>query len=92
MTHEEALETLAKTQSLYIRALKESGYADEQIAIISEPQKIAIEALKKQIPWKPKMIKGVSGMEYGVCPACDSVTIFKFCANCGQAIDRKLKE
>lgn len=56
--------------------------------IPQQRENVAIQALEKQMPRKPKMITGLSGTEYGVCPVCSSVTIFKNCANCGQAIDR----
>lgn len=82
MTHEETIVYLKDLRQLAERYLIE---AEEPTA---EALNDAIEAVKKQMPRKPKMIKGVSGMEYGACPECDSVTIFKFCANCGQAIDR----
>lgn len=82
MTPEEAITYLED-----LRQLAERYLIEAQIPTV-KALNIAIEAVNKRTPRKPKMIKGVSGMEYGVCPACDSVTIFKFCVNCGQAIDR----
>lgn len=82
MTYEEVIVYLKDLRQLAERYLME---AEEPTV---EALNTAIDAVNKQTPRKPKMIKGVSGMEYGVCPACDSVTIFKFCTNCGQAIDR----
>lgn len=46
--------------------------------------KLAINALEKQIPKKPKHREGTT---YTFCPCCDSNNIHEYCGDCGQKID-----
>lgn len=59
-------------------------------------RKLAIEALEKQIPKKPDKIKEYNPNDY-YCTVCKYYLGYaclqpKFCPNCGQAIDRSVKE
>ncbi len=57
---------------------------------INEALMIAVNALEKQIPKEPKIVKvhDISNYKYGDCECgehiCDDE---KYCSNCGQAID-----
>ena len=54
---------------------------------------VAINALEKQIPKKPKSITSVENSMYVKCPTCKLTTVLydgcvmEYCKNCGQAID-----
>ena len=50
---------------------------------------MAVEALEKQMPKKP-FPKKFRSIEYPQCPVCNRVLFAseKYCATCGQAIDR----
>ena len=54
---------------------------------------MAINALEKQIPKKPKSITSVENSMYVKCPTCKLTTVLydgcvmEYCKNCGQAID-----
>lgn len=61
-----------------------------------EAQRMAIEALERRIPKKPKMrhLKWYDGYNDGWCPCCESyvqeLDFDKyFCQGCGQALDWK---
>lgn len=74
MNYEEALEKLGKT---FMTDL--------------EWKKVLIKALEKQIPKKTTDRQYVPNgtLIYGHCPNCDCFTknFFKYCGNCGQALD-----
>lgn len=56
---------------------------------------MAISALKKQIPKKPKVLKlqEVSDYKYGDCECGEHIMDDeKYCSNCGQAIDWRSTE
>lgn len=75
MTYEEAIEILTRAES----NLRVSG-DDLKIA-----KKMACDALKKQIPKKPK--KGMPGDYFcGLCGRCVTGT-GAYCWRCGQAVD-----
>lgn len=50
---------------------------------------LVIKAVSKQIPEKPKNREGTT---YFYCPCCDSNNIYKYCGDCGQALDWSDKE
>ena len=54
-----------------------------------ESFEIAVEAMKKQMPMKPKRYIGEYEHEnYPICPACGAcIRDDNFCFNCGQKID-----
>lgn len=58
---------------------------------MAEAQKMAIEALEKQMPKKPIEIDKWG--EYYKCPICDKYAVdnfgckYKFCRECGQKLD-----
>lgn len=51
---------------------------------------LAMDALKKQIPMKPKLKKNFDGWKFYTCPNCKIIRhdFDSYCDNCGQAIDR----
>ena len=51
---------------------------------------LAMDALKKQIPMKPKLKKSFDGWKFYACPNCEIIRhdFDSYCDNCGQAIDR----
>lgn len=63
-------------------------YTSEQLAIAKD---MAYEALEKQIPKKTTKRQYVPNgtLIYGHCPNCDGFTknFFKYCKDCGQALD-----
>ena len=69
---------------------------NERVAIfyrypaMNEAVKLAISALEKQTPKKPKVLKvqEVSGYKFGGCECGEHIMDDeKYCSNCGQAID-----
>ena len=65
----------------------------KQIPEYYEAMEIAINALGKQIPKKPKSITPVENSMYVKCPTCKLTTvlydgcIMEYCKNCGQKLD-----
>lgn len=64
----------------------------------SEVMKVAVKAIKKQIPMKPKdtkIIRDFSGRYYnikGKCPICGEENLYKsnyYCDKCGQRLEWK---
>lgn len=43
---------------------------------------VAIQALEKQIPKKPKF-----KTRFHICPVCEAPTVSDYCSRCGQALD-----
>lgn len=88
MTNEEARMNLEKLLQIY----DDPGIID--FAVIVESIKMALEALEKQIPKKPKykaedrFVKN-HFTEYSYCPVCEKEVVEgdMFCVMCGQAID-----
>lgn len=84
MTHEEAIKQLSNV-TIY-----------HQGECTREALDIAINAIKKQIPKKPLIIKTGDFFGHVICPNCEEVEFgFKqpcFCDNCGQAIDWSVSE
>ena len=81
-------------------ALKELSYDDTAYGgkFTSEVRKVAVKALKKQIPMEPKytkIIRDFSGRYYsikGKCPICGEENLYKsnyYCDKCGQRLDWK---
>lgn len=80
MTNEEAIKVLETTK---VMILKGSGPE------LQEASRMAVEALEKQMPKKPKEVV-TDDNEYicSLCPVCNSdLHEEKYCAKCGQAID-----
>lgn len=52
---------------------------------------MAIEALQKQIPVKPKVFENVGDMFFWKCPACGAEWfenhVHQYCTDCGQRFD-----
>lgn len=53
----------------------------------SECRSLAKLALEKQIPKKPKEVKGVYDLLKPVCPVCGNDFLGEYCDECGQKID-----
>ena len=86
MTYEKARKFLEIAQ----QSLAQSHKAGSPLAM--EINRLAIEALEKQIPKKPvtEKDKVIFGIVCGRCPECDSdvySTTNLYCHKCGQAID-----
>ena len=85
MTNEEAIEMLKQWNEDL------SAFEDEKDGI--ECHKLAISAIKKQIPKKPKIRKAVfrKDTKMHTCRCCGAGIILtdRYCCNCGQAIDRR---
>lgn len=92
MTNEEALNHFKSLQK---------RYTTQHNGVMCEKVKVAIEAIEKQIPNKPKLLENelllVAGWQYG-CPNCgcacgenkyhEEVTDAEYyCTQCGQALD-----
>ena len=86
MTPQEAVKWLKAIEEKYIHGGDEDFDENRKIAINT-----AICALKKQIPKKTTKRQYVPNgtLVYGHCPNCDCFTknFFKYCGNCGQALD-----
>lgn len=100
MTNKEAIELLhPETTRDAIRTLESHGVDREQIIKkIEEACEIACEALKKQIPKKPKKVEdfGIGYADLHRCPLCGKnftgTGISDFCYHCGQALDWSKEE
>lgn len=79
MIPQEAINWLEAIEEKYIHG--GDDYFDEKRKIAIN---IAISALEKQIPKKPKNREGTT---YFYCPCCDSNNLNEYCPNCGQALD-----
>ena len=84
MTYEEAIKALKLINTSRVHPF----YNWEEM---SEVRDMAIEALEKQIPKKPKAKDDNFAMSYGICPNCNNIVDDwndnRFCNECGQAID-----
>lgn len=73
-----------------ITLVKECGFNVETTKH-SECEKVVLNALEKQIPKKPLDIEGDYTALYGSCPNCKNIVCdnedYKFCNECGQALD-----
>ena len=80
--------------------MSEIGLNDEAAKRVSEAKSIAVQALEKQIPKKPRKTDSYRGMLIRVyayaCPTCGNACLEKymnerqntmFCWNCGQKLD-----
>lgn len=88
------------TESEAIKELQQYVDLPFEMDVLEEAAKMAIHALKKQIPKKPRKTdsyRGVLKRVYAyVCPTCGNACLEKymnerqntmFCWNCGQKID-----
>lgn len=86
MTPQEAIEWLLGIENKYIHGGDEGFDENRKLAI-----KTAISALEKQIPKKPLDIEGDYTALYGGCPNCKNIVCdnedYRFCNECGQALD-----
>ena len=91
MTIEEAIEHLITVKEYYTSDRDFTPWGEDYEPLLSEEKQAidrAVETLEKQIPKKP---------DRGVCPNCNSRHIyaasftkadrFKYCGDCGQALD-----
>lgn len=87
--------TNKEVKNNFVQNLAENAYINMCSA---EEMKIAIEALEKQIPKKPDLIgdgyddNGNLIYDTWICPCCETeyeldYDDYKFCPECGQAID-----
>ncbi len=90
MTYAMAIRILDK-KTCFDEMLKTETTADKLKTRADEALKMAIEALEKQIPKKPSgtlTISGISRYKSGVCKCGTAIAmVYKYCPNCGQAID-----
>ena len=73
-----------------VRDIDDSMYAYSQK--YNEALNIALSALRKQVPMKPKTRSSrKEGWTFYICPGCGYVygegVLGRYCENCGQAID-----
>lgn len=68
-----------------LQALTVLNMIETHGSLPTEAKKIAIKALDKQIPKKPKTM--MEGFTFTGCPVCDTVVNTDYCPNCGQAIN-----
>lgn len=84
MTLEEAIKALKYINLKRVHPF----YSWEEMA---EVRNIAISALEKQIPKKPISLGEDIDRDVGQCPNCkeiiDTYEDYKYCSDCGQAID-----
>lgn len=88
MTHEEAIEIISSNICYNLWGCMDSicKHTDEKPCAVQ----MAREALEKQIPKKPISItiSGISRYKSGVCKCGTAIAmVYKYCPNCGQAID-----
>lgn len=92
ITPEEAIKWLEydKAMCLFNPMTGEEKPMNEDCRKSAEADELAIEALKKQIPMKPKLKKNFDGWKFYACPNCEIIRhdFDSYCDNCGQAIDR----
>ena len=76
------------TESEAIKELQDKIDLPFGVTVSDEASRMAISALEKQIPKKPKEIDCI-GFNILVCPVCKFVLYLyePYCDNCGQAID-----
>ena len=89
MTLEEAIKALKYINLKRVHPF----YSWEEMA---EVRNIAISALEKQIPKKPISLGEDIDRDVGQCPNCkeiiDTYEDYKYCSDCGQAIDWRDEE
>lgn len=82
------------------KAIKELSYNNTDYGgkCTQEVRKVAIRALEKQVPMKPKDTKTISDFSgryrsiKGTCPICGEENLYKsnyYCDKCGQRLDWK---
>lgn len=84
MTPQEAIRRIRDHNEVH--SVRERNFA----VYITEALNMAVDALKRQIPMKPKIsIKGTTGWNTKCyCPNCHSfISTGKYCHECGQALD-----
>lgn len=79
------------TASEAVRRIKEHNRIhnkkERQAILITEALNMAVKALEKQIPMKPKY-RYIRGSGFPYCPVCDeNVLCDSYCPKCGQKID-----
>lgn len=85
MTIQEAMKMLGREAAGMSRIIEDTKEAREYIGKEIEKLEIAVDCMKKQIPYKPTPYKGY----YGKCK-CGVVFLDKttnYCGNCGQRLD-----
>lgn len=91
MTPQEAI-TMLKRIAFTVKNEPEEIEAAKCITAL----KLAIEALEKQIPKKPISLGEDIDRDVGQCPNCkeiiDTYEDYKYCSDCGQAIDWRDEE
>ena len=93
MTTEEAIKQLEydKAMCLFNPMTGEEKPMNEDCRKSAEADELAIDALKKQIPMKPKHVRTFGEFEFCKCPNCGFIRrkdLFPpHCEFCGQAID-----
>lgn len=87
MTAEEAYNFLSEI-------IKDTAFLNSDFYCYDKEMKMAVEALKKQIPKRPLRIVAYTGSSYitlmGECPTCKSAVRADrngYCYYCGQALD-----
>lgn len=93
MTYEEAIKVIKNNYPKTAKMVngRYKGGFDDTESKLGQALNMAIEALEKQIPKKPKGKDDNFGISYGICPNCDNIVDDWndncFCNECGQAID-----
>ena len=82
MTEQEAINMLKYRMNTAIEIV---GKGEDGKAF--EDMEMAIQALEKQTPKKPKEVKGVYDLLKPVCPVCGNDFLGEYCDECGQRID-----
>lgn len=88
MTIEEAIDEIKSANDEEVRYGDQSRHADA-VEKRLDAFYLAFEALKLQIPKKPKIsIRGTTDCNtHCSCPICENFVAGNYCANCGQRID-----
>lgn len=97
MTYEEAINYLKPMSIDLVIVGDEADISGEMLMKnIKQALDMAIEALEKQIPKKPKAKDDNFAMSYGICPNCNNIiddwNDNRFCNECGQAISWEEEE
>lgn len=95
MTPKEAIEELKDDKKLYETEICHANDGTPD-GYLLQALDMAIEALEKQIPKKPISLGEDIDRDVGQCPNCkeiiDTYEDYKYCSDCGQAIDWRDEE